>query len=554
MNIFLHSALDKMDIADISEIAKNKMTFNLPDDALYTIRSMVFKKTGLLDPRVNTAYRKTGRTAFKILLAAVLLASLLAVTAIAAALSGGRFFHTIFGSGGYDIIDDYIMTDLAVTENEQLRLTVESALSDGHFSYIVFSVERLDGGSMSRLTPDMEIKTAYLQQGYSDRGMYFERLETEENTDSLVYYIAYIKTGLDLKTVDLNLYGLKPLSSEDQNERKSYLSVSIPDGYCHMNAGEHMDTDAYANEFIGNISLSPFGLWIDLYRNQNKPADENGMYRSQLEGGTVSYDGLPQRDIFLCYKNGKTVGAAADQFSDMEYMHSIGWTNVTRLPNKNGNSYISIRFDHIADIDKVKSVRIGTTEYMLSYSDPVREESSETDIIDPYESLYHMIFGANAPLQIEDYIAEGINAEGRQFELSLEKIWTDKTTTGIYFRISSRDGSDIGINPILFASELGGLSINAKDKNENELAWSGVNTGYIRCSQSSPDSYLFGIKIQTAAAAEHITVGISDTRSTESEYIRYVPYLTLSIPLDMDKLKEDAYAGFIETPVGMPEA
>jgi hypothetical protein len=81
-----------------------------------------------------------------------------------------------------------------------------------------------------------------------------------------------------------------------------------------------------------------------------------------------------------------------------------------------------------------------------------------------------------------------------------------------------------------------------------------VNTGYIRCSQSSPDSYLFGIKIQTAAAAEHITVGISDTRSTESEYIRYVPYLTLSIPLDMDKLKEDAYAGFIETPVGMPEA
>ena len=101
---------------------------------------------------------------------------------------------------------------------------------------------------------------------------------------------------------------------------------------------------------IRNIELSPFSLWIDVYE--------------PWERGDGPVTEVPTHGVALKFRDGETVGASAAQFSDGEYMESIGWSAIQR-PTATDQALIFIRFLPL-DIGKVVSVVVDGVEYPVT--------------------------------------------------------------------------------------------------------------------------------------------------------------------------------------------
>lgn len=340
MDKMLTNAFDSFTLEEVERIAPKEMTFELPAETLLRLQDSVLQR---LRTEERTAAEPTAgkkRRWVKTLLIAAVIAAILAAGALAAYLSGSRFFARLFGSESYDIIGDYVMADLAEASDGTLCFTLECALSDGHYSYMVFSVERLDGGSLAGFLPDVDLTFTLEEPSRLKPAWQYEELETPENSDSKIYCVAAARSEVRITAVDMTLKGL--YSTED-GHRELQTDISVGSGFlpCPLARGGE------AEGVFRNIELSPFSLWIDVY----EPWEQSGAPET----------GVPTHGVALKFRDGGTVGASAAQFSDGEYMQSIRWDAMQR-PNGTNKSLIFIRFPPL-DIGQVEAVVIDGAEY-----------------------------------------------------------------------------------------------------------------------------------------------------------------------------------------------
>ena len=346
MDKMLTNTFDCFTLEEVEQIMPKELSFQLPGETLLRLQDKAVEKLragGAAAEAVKPA-RPADRSKFaKTLLIAAIIAVLLAAGALAAYLSGSRFFARFFGSESFDIISDYVMSDVAEADDGILRLTLESALSDGHYQYVVFSVERLDGGSVAGFLPDVDFEFTLAEPSRLKPGWQYEMLDTPENSDSCIYCLAGIRSEVPVTGLTMRLRGL--YSTED-GHRELTTDVAIESGFlpCPMARGGESEGVAQ------NIELSPFSLWIDVY--------------GPWERGDGPVTEVPTHGVVLKFRDGETVGASAAQFSDGDYMKSIGWSAIQR-PTATDQAMIFIRFLPL-DIGKVVSVVVDGVEYPVT--------------------------------------------------------------------------------------------------------------------------------------------------------------------------------------------
>ena len=343
MDKMLTRAFDGFTLEEVDGIAPKELSFELPAETLLRLQDSVLQRLRREEGTAAAPSAGKKRRWVRTLLIAAVVAALLAAGALAAYLSGSRFFARLFGSESYDIIGDYVMADIAEADDGTLRLTLESALSDGHDYYMVFSVERLDGGSLAGFLPDVELTFTLEEPSRLKPAWQYEKLDTPENSLSRIFCLAAARSDVRITAMDMALKGL--YSTED-GHRELQTDLSVGSGFlsCPLARGGE------AEGIFRNIELSPFSLWIDVY----EPWEQSDV----LETGILTHG------IALKYRDGGTVGASAEQFSDPEYLQSIGWDALQR-PNGTNQSMIFIRFISFVDIGKVEAVVIDGVEYSV---------------------------------------------------------------------------------------------------------------------------------------------------------------------------------------------
>ena len=353
MDQVLTKAFDGLTIEEISSIFPQRMTMEADRETLAHIRNRVLERLGAAAKAQDTAFppqqpampmRKRQKLTRTLLIAAVI-TLLAAVGALALSPGGGRFLASLFGQENFDIVEQYIMADLAQTSDGRFKLTLESALSDGHDYYVVFSVGSLDGSSLGGRFPDVRFSFDLETPSRIMPGFQLERLDTGENTDNCAYYIALIRSSQSaIRSMRMEISRMFAFDGSLE-DIPADLSAEAEFAPCPLSVGGAEDGA------FRNIELSPFGLWIDVYE--------------EWEGTDALSRGLPLYDIFLLYQDGSRVGAKAEQFADPDYLEALGWGGM-QMPNGTHQSYISVRFIRFVDIGKVKAVIIQGREYPLS--------------------------------------------------------------------------------------------------------------------------------------------------------------------------------------------
>ena len=339
-------AFDMLTVEEMSLIIPEKMSFELPADVFRRIQDSVFLKIQTAESNESKkAQPSTRHHHIKALLIAAIIVVLLAASAMAVYLSGGsRFIDQLFGSQNYSMIEGYVMSDIAQAEDEHLSLTLESALTDGHYYYVVFSVESIDGSSIEALFPDVSFNFIKEIPSRVQPAFQIEKMDTEENSAAKSFYIVLIRSDDALTSMGMELHRLFAL---DNGEEAINCNLSVETDFlsCPIARGGASDG------VFRNVELSPFCLWIDVY--------ESWEHSDALSAG------LPIYDISIKFADGDTIGATVSQFADYEYMESIGWGGMQR-PNGTNQSYISVNFADFIDIARVEAVIIGGEEIPVS--------------------------------------------------------------------------------------------------------------------------------------------------------------------------------------------
>jgi len=340
-------AFDMLTVEEMNLIIPEKMSFELPADVFRRIQDNVLL-------RIQTAESSESKEAqpsakryhhVKALLIAAIIVVLLAASAMAVYLSGGaRFIEHLFGSRNYNMIEGYVMSDIAQARDDHLSLTLESALTDGHYYYVVFSVESIDGSSIEALFPDVSFNFTKEIPSRVQPAFQIEKMETEENSETKSFYIVLIRSDDAITSMGMELHRLFAL---DNGEEAITCNLSVETNFlsCPIARGGMPDG------VFRNVELSPFCLWVDVYE--------------AWEQSDALSAGLPIYDVSIRFAGGDTIGATVSQFADYEYMESIGWGGMQR-PNGTNQSFISINFAGFVDIAKVESVIIGGEEIPVS--------------------------------------------------------------------------------------------------------------------------------------------------------------------------------------------
>ena len=337
-------AFDTLTTEEIETMIPDSMTFDFPADKMRQIQVGVLQKLRAAEEHKSLAVAK-GRHTVKALLIAAVVVVLLAASAMAVYFSGGsRFLSQLFGEENFKKVENSVLNDIAQVSDENISLTLESALSDGHYYYVVFSVTSLNGRNIAELFPDVTFQFTREVQSRIQPAFQIERLETEENSDTHTVYTALIRSDELIQSMKMDLTRLFSMNSSAE-AIDCALSVETDFLPCPIASGGIPDGK------FRNIELSPFGLWIDVFE--------------AWENSDALASGLPIYDVSIEFKDGSVTGATVAQFADFAYLESIGWGGM-QLPNGTHQSLISIRFSGFIDTATVQSVTIDGVKIPVS--------------------------------------------------------------------------------------------------------------------------------------------------------------------------------------------
>ena len=437
----------------------------------------------LLDSVLAESKPKSMRRSFKIAIVAA--AALLLLIGAAIAKSSDGFLSELFGES-YDIIGDYVMMEPISVENEFARLTVESALSDGFNAYVVYSVERLDGGTLEGMSLDMEINPLYsygaVPMGHQSMGWDF----ITGNETPQKEWNAWMWSGkVGLEGVDLRLLGVRdPLTGESTDFGEVRMSVTFIESPVKLapNGGEPMGRDVYAD-----IILSPLGFQMAAWPNLAPlTSDESGESQRNRDYSTLDCT------VVLLQADGTEIDIS-DRLS-------------RRLDGDKDS--IKCMFETPMDIDKVEALLINGQRYELEYGQPKGLRTSSST--DRYQIQREYLFGSH------DLSHPQIKAEGEGVSLATESIWTDGSTVELSVYINV----DQAINAYTYIDN-GMMGIAAKDKNGQTTA---VSAQIVPLDFLGEGCALYGYLVHIGGEAETLIMNIKGAE--------------IEIPLDMKKLKK----------------
>ena len=212
----------------------------------------------VLAPAAKKKLSRPIRTA--LILAAVI--ALLALLAVAAKEAG--FLERLFPEEKFETIEDYVNHIAVTTENDSLRLTLHEAVTDGYNTYLVYSVELLQG-SMEDWGDTDHFILPLTKEGYPVKlgGGVRQPLEGDDpgqgNPNRRVY-LWYNECQMNTGRIQVRLFGLKDRET-GETYSPGYLEAEAELKPCLTKVvkGQEEAEGAYSN-----IVLSPFGLRADV--------------------------------------------------------------------------------------------------------------------------------------------------------------------------------------------------------------------------------------------------------------------------------------------------
>ncbi|MBR4691968.1 MAG: hypothetical protein IKP17_04340 [Oscillospiraceae bacterium] len=430
-------------------------------------------------PALEAPARRKPRRALRIALIAAAVLALLALAALAASESG--LLESLF-PGKYDLIADYVTHVEAVAENDTLRLTLHEAVTDGTCALMLFSVERLDGGSIGGWSPDAEI-TPLDSRGLpvlnrSSSGRLY-RAEGE----SRACYLWTSLGGADLTRVSVRLLGLRDRETGERLDGGSLTAEAVLDP-CPVKLGER-GVSPSGEELFVSIVLSPLSIRVVSWPVLTGMTPENAALPDSVRDGGVRYK------VELLFRDGSREDITGALYRQVESAST-------------GRVAYTGSFPELLDIGRVKAVLFDGVEYRLSPGEAPVPRGEWVEGMLPLEYLRSRTFGAHTP------VYPAIAAASGEIGLALEGVWTDGRTTELLLEITAERSMEV----LSLVQEGGWITFDARDKKGDPVPVAALSTNMA--------DGLLGLVVECAGKAAELTVGDGDA--------------SITLPLDMKKL------------------
>ena len=387
------------------------------------------------DRYANTAFsppakKKLSRPVRAALILAAVIA-LLALLGVAAKETG--FLERLFPGEKYETFEDYVNYIGVTVENEGLRLTLHEAVTDGYNTYLVYSVELLQGNLEDWDDTDHMI-TPLTEEGYPVKlgGGVRQPLEGDDpgqgNPNRWVY-LWYNECQMNTGRIRVRLFGLKNRHT-GETFTPGYLEAEAELKPCLTKIVRGQAEGAYSN-----IVLSPFGLRADVSGMDMKKLGAGKPFRGKLE--YVYREGEEEQKIF-------------------------GSPGLRPDPVREDVAVMSARFRRPVDIRGIVALRIDGVEYPLETGpipkqpqQPMEENRIPELSGEERQALLESLFADCTPAESDDSADNGVYRLevsdlalwGNEEELHLRAWVTSAALKGTYDRLL--DQRDINPYPLI---------------------------------------------------------------------------------------------------------
>ena len=401
----------------------------------------------VFDPPAKRKLSRPLRAA--LILAAVI--ALLALLGVAAKESG--FLERLFPGEKFETFEDYVNYIAVTAENDHLRLTLHEAVTDGHNTYLVYSVELLQGSledwedwdTVAQIRP-LTGEGSLVKLGGGIRQP-LEGDDPGQGNPNRVVYLWFNECQMNTGRIQVRLFGLKNWVT-GETYTPGYLEAEAKLKPCLTKVfrGEEDGEGVYSN-----IVLSPFGLRADVSGMDMEKLGAGKPFRGKLE---------------YVYREG-------------EEEQKISGSEVLRPdPVRQDVAVMSVRFRQPVDIRGIAAVRLDGVEYPLE-TGPIPklpqkplERSDILELSDVPElsgkerrALYESLFADCSPVEVEYSADSGVY----RMELRTLALWGDEDElhlrawvtvaakngtydqlldTGLIDRYVRTDGKELGLGGI----------------------------------------------------------------------------------------------------------
>lgn len=349
MKINIRDLFSQLDYGEYKDIEIENTSDNHVNIA--AIKESVLKNIDRGRVSTSTSRKKIRKKSFGGIWAAALIICLTATTVFAFA--NIDFFKEIFGKNA-EVVEKNIQNILAVTENEDFILTVESMLTDGNRNYVIISLENKSNEELGEMVPFFSMKK--LTKSDSKDRMYehnemgkpsigvmgTEKIESLDATENKNYYLFTYSTSDNMigEKVELSLSGMRG-DGEKLEKYEKELSVTF---------------DVKENNSLQTVDMKELQSVEDKYyiteiKYSNLGMNIKGKYIKDIEG-------VPIVKIQLKYKD----GSMEELSRKIEYKDKFGFS-YHRFKDEFNNIVI---FKELIDINEIESIIIEDKEYKIN--------------------------------------------------------------------------------------------------------------------------------------------------------------------------------------------
>ncbi len=289
---------------------------------------------------ISPAKKMNSRPVRTALILAAVLALLTMLLGVAARELG--FLERMFPGEKFETLEDYVNHMDVSVENDSLRLTLHEAVTDGYNTYLVFSVELLNGDSMDRwesadyLIHPMTADGLPVVRGGGSGGNLGTGTDRGLGNPNRIVYYWHNQCQMNTGRVSVRLFGLKNFRT-GESFSPGYLEAEAELKPCLTKVSWKVQKETKEAAYT-NIVLSPFGL-----RACAVEADAEKL------GGGKPFHG---RIEYIFRENGE--------------VQKISGTGALRPdPAQPDAAVLSVTFRQPVDIREIVGVRIDGVEYPL---------------------------------------------------------------------------------------------------------------------------------------------------------------------------------------------
>ena len=434
-----------------------------------------------------------------LILAAVI--ALLALIGVAAKETG--LLERLFPGEKYETFSDYVNHIGVTVENESLRLTLHEAVTDGYNTYLVYSVELLQGSLEDWDDTDHMIRPL-TEEGYPvkmGKGIRqpLDGDDPGQGNPNRWVYLWYNESQMNTGRIRVRLFGLKNYDT-GETFTPGYLEAEAELKPCLIKIVKGQTEGAYSH-----IVLSPFGLRADVSGMDMKKLGAGKPFRGKLE--YVYREGEEEQKIF-----------------DSPVLRPD--------PVREDMAVMSVSFRQPVDIRGIVALRIDGVEYPLETGpipkqpQPPMEENRFPEYSgEEGQALRESLFADCAPAEAEYAADNGVYRLevrdlalwGNEEELHLRAWVTASALKGAYDRLlDQRD-----INPYL-----------CMDGTVLGIGWTGDITSFY---DAGTGERVFALNLDFTRESAHNAAFDGDFGKVTALRLEWIPPAGDRITLDLER-------------------